>query len=594
MAGIFKNIGKVFLSWLGITLALLVVANIFNFLLGTTNIEYQRSEKLLPIALSMALTMLLFADKRNYLQRIFALGLFYCNIFLILYLTHSHIHFKHICETVALNFCLANFILLLALLVDKFKWKKIIVGISAVICFLPAAVFWFYYFIYQTVFSVDGIIAVMQTNITEAGEYISDHVNLYIWALLIIGVFLYCVLINKLTDLSLKANKYFVVVVMVLSAVSGSITVHNIYRDPIEDFCAIQKSYGDILANKDKRAEAVKANLIFNPQHKGVYILVIGESHNKLYTSLYGYDKDSTPWLRSMQKNPNFIFFNEAYANYSQTVQSLTYALTLKNQYNNLEFKDAPTLLEIAKEAGYKVVWLSNQGKYGIYDIGITMIANSADESYWVNNDQLKIKNNNINDNSYDENILPVLKNIKFTDKMLVIIHLYGNHSKYEARYPKEFDKFKDIKDEGVRTYVNSVYYNDYIMKEIVNYAKNIPDFKGLVYFSDHAEAVNEGEHSATNYKPDMVCIPMYMYFSDSYIKTYPQEIADLRSNADHIFTNDLIANTMLSVMHLRLKNYYEPENDIGSSKYNRDTARFRTLHGKFFITDWRNLKTWE
>lgn len=47
------------------------------------------------------------------------------------------------------------------------------------------------------------------------------------------------------------------------------------------------------------------------------------------------------------------------------------------------------------------------------------------------------------------------------------------------------------------------------------------------------------------------------------------------------VFTNDLLFNTVLSVMNIRLEGLYEAENDLASPSYNADPARFRTLYGK-------------
>lgn len=146
---VLVNILKTTVWWIGIFLALFVLANGINLLLGATAIEYRRCEKLLPVALSMALTMFLFADKKGYLKKIFALGLLYSNALLILFLTQSQILFKTMCETIAFNFSIANFILLLSVLLADFRWKKAVVGFSGVVCFLPSAIFWAYYSIYQ-------------------------------------------------------------------------------------------------------------------------------------------------------------------------------------------------------------------------------------------------------------------------------------------------------------------------------------------------------------------------------------------------------------------------------------------------------------
>mgnify|MGYP006960870347 CR=1 FL=1 len=46
-------------------------------------------------------------------------------------------------------------------------------------------------------------------------------------------------------------------------------------------------------------------------------------------------------------------------------------------------------------------------------------------------------------------------------------------------------------------------------------------------------------------------------------------------------FTNDLIFNTLMGIMHIRANDFYEPENDISSSAYDTNASRFMTLYGK-------------
>lgn len=541
----------------------------------------------------MVLSSYLFKDKKLYWRKISLLGLFYSNTLLILILSKSQILFKTLCETFAFNLAIANFLLVLSLALANCKFRKLTIGLLGIIAFIPSGIFWAYYSIYGTAFSTDSLMAIMQTNTTETLEYISHYVNIYTIFLLIIGLISTYLVTIKCTASNNKTHKVFASLCVVFSIISGYTSFNNFLTGPVVDCYLIQKMYGNVIANKDKRQNIIKQNLIFNPNNKGIYILVIGESHNKLYTSAYGYPLDTTPWLKSMEHNPNFLLFQNAYSNYTQTVQTLSYSLTLKNQYNNIYQEDAPTLIEIAKAAGFKTVWLSNQGKFSIWDSAISIIANDVDESQWVNNTELRVHSTQDDSAaSYDGKLIDSLKNVPLTDKMLIIIHLYGSHQTYKDRYPASFNKFTDTKDPEIRDYINSIYYNDYVMSEIVNYAKTMPYFQGLVYFSDHSEAVNHGGHSATNYRPDMVCIPMYMYFSNKYIKEYPQEFINLKEHRDATFTNDLITNTMLSIMQLQVKNYYEPENDLGNTQYNGDFQRFRTLHGKVPLTDWHTLTT--
>ena len=54
-----------------------------------------------------------------------------------------------------------------------------------------------------------------------------------------------------------------------------------------------------------------------------------------------------------------------------------------------------------------------------------------------------------------------------------------------------------------------------------------------------------------------------------------------LQNHTSAYFTNDLIFNTLMGIMHIRANDFYESENDISSSAYDTNASRFMTLYGK-------------
>ena len=83
-------------------------------------------------------------------------------------------------------------------------------------------------------------------------------------------------------------------------------------------------------------------------EEKGVYVLIIGESQNRLHMNAYGYERNTTPWLTAQSENTNFLFFSHAFSCHTHTVPVLTYALTAKNQYNEQKLEDAVSIIEMA------------------------------------------------------------------------------------------------------------------------------------------------------------------------------------------------------------------------------------------------------
>jgi hypothetical protein len=302
--------------------------------------------------------------------------------------------------------------------------------------------------------------------------------------------------------------------------------------------------------------------------------------------SAYVYNKKTTPWLDSMEKEKNFIKFENAYSCHTHTVPVLTYALTSKNQYNNVDVSNAISILDVAKATDMQTVWLSNQVHYGGWDTPVSVIADTAQQQRWINHNFGK----SLYTTFYDIELIKKLKSIKLYDNMLIVIHLMGNHFLYKDRYPKDFDIFKD-KNSTIAEYDNSILYNDYVVKNIFETMKEIPNFKALIYFADHADAVDQNlVHEASQYVPNMTYIPFYVFLSNSYIKNNKEIYINLCNNKNCFWTNDLIFDLLLGIVNIKIPEMYEQENDISNKNYNNNINRFRTLNSKPITTDF-NIK---
>lgn len=167
----------------------------------------------------------------------------------------------------------------------------------------------------------------------------------------------------------------------------------------------MQKNYAK---NAQKRMDLLKDSVSSNDD--GVFVLVIGESENKNFMSVYGYQKPTTPYLNRLKNSKNAIFFSEAHSNYVNTVHALVYALSAKNQYENMDEDLAPTLIETAKAAGFSVYWLSNQVKFGACGENVSKISIPADEKIFTSDFDSKEK--------FDESLLEPLKSLNLAKNL--------------------------------------------------------------------------------------------------------------------------------------------------------------------------------
>jgi len=331
--------------------------------------------------------------------------------------------------------------------------------------------------------------------------------------------------------------------------------------------------------NKKKRIQRLNAlgTLPVLPGHKGIYVLVIGESETRNHMSAYGYQRETTPWLTQFAKDPGTLLFKNPYSNHTHTVPVLTYALSEKNQYNQVPLAKAYSLIEIANAAGFDTYWISNQERYGAWDTPVAEIASTAKHQVWLNGEV----GANIKTAYLDEELPIKTPDLKNVENALIVFHLMGEHLTYADRYPAVYQKFDESgtkRDE----YDNAVLYTDFVLSRIYDLVKDNPHFQGLIYFSDHGEEPDLGKgHESTKFTNQMSRIPFVAHFSDSYRSANPALFETLKGQENDYWTNDLVYNFMTEIMGIQSFPVNEPNLTLGNPAYDRTKDNVRTLHGE-------------
>ncbi len=222
-----------------------------------------------------------------------------------------------------------------------------------------------------------------------------------------------------------------------------------------------------------------------------VVFLIWGESTNADYLSLYGKsrfinDFKSTPKLEKIASKEKHKFtILKAISGGCNTVGSTALFFNLLNEPTNKKSKQ--DLFALAKKNGYKTYLLSAQE---------TCL---FEEKIVRNIDQIVSKDTHIAlPRSYKDDYL--LKQIKKLDlskgKHFIVIQFRSVHEQYHANYArhKEYKHFKknskdDRKTASRKTYINNVLYLDYLLSEVINFAKkNNADY--IIHTSDHGEFI--------------------------------------------------------------------------------------------------------
>lgn len=489
--------------------------------------------------------------------------------------------------TIALGITSIFYLMMFLLRRINVSVPKIFEGIQFVVL-LPYLLNLGYALVEKDCVTADSLIAVYQTNINEIGEFLKSTAPLYVYfiaifALLLIFAFLITTLKASYIKGASDGRKETISIVLAFLCI-GVIcnkTFHDSYfariiRDSKGYLRSVQyyNAYRFDVNGKPKYIEATSSY----PGDE-TFLVIIGESQNRKHMSAYGYSRDTTPWLAAQRANDNFVIMENGYACNTLTMLALSQALTEKSQYNHKALDKSYSLIDIAKAAGFKTYWISNQAQYGSDNTPITLIANCADEKIWLNSDSSA-------SSSYDEKVLPALSSINSKGKKVIFIHLYGNHWEYNHRYPhEEYGKFDNSNYAGkvvdlqkLNAYDNSMYYNDCVTEKIFQYAKQNWNVSSIAYFSDHGEAVvSNNKHIPSKYEDDMGTVPVYFYFSDEYIKAHPAIVARTKKNKDIYFTNDMMYDALLDLWGITTP-YYNAKENFLSNEYGYGAGKLLIL----------------
>ncbi len=441
-------------------------------------------------------------------------------------------------------------------------------------------------------FDYDAIIAVCQTNFSEAAGYFRrlQHRYLLVFAALV-GFALLCLsFVYSIARVEIKISKNALVWRVCLGLFSalffGAILILGQSRIYSSNLLKLLSSPGAYFYENWKFKNArenyerfIQEKLSGESQSgiDGVFVLMIGESLNKHYMEIYGYAKHSTtPFQKEMQEADSIIVFEHAYSPYAQTIRCLSYMLTNQNQYENkqLPLRNAISLFDIAKYNGFQTRWFSAQGAAVLMDSPIAVIAQSADDIF-----NLPEVRATLNHAPTDWDLLQFFPD-QLHSRELIVIQLLGSHYPYERCYPPGYLKNSDLSN-----YEKSVHYNDMVVQHITSYFRE----RGaavICYLSDHSEDVDSGighDPRPGVFNQLMTEIPLWLYIAPEFLdkKENAPLAAKLQRLPSRVITTDLLFDFFLGLMQID-SSFTAPKNNILEDHYflNKDNAY--TLGGTY------------
>ena len=319
-------------------------------------------------------------------------------------------------------------------------------------------------------------------------------------------------------------------------------------------------------------------------------MFVIGESFNKHHTPLY--EKDylpTTPLLMQQQQKGNLVVYTDAVAPFNFTSNAFKYMFSTWDEESEDEWTRHTLFPAVFKKAGYCVDFYTNQfamAQTDMWDFAGGTVFNHHGLS------ELQFTHRNPDIFDYDGELL---RELPPTDSLtvqptLLIVHLRGQHVKYDNRYPQTYAKFTPNDEKtpfGGQTgreiaahYDNATLYNDAVVNTVFEMLKNTDGIG--IFLSDHGEEVYDwrDKYARTNERtitPEVARyqyeIPLMFYMTDTFKVRHPDVAEVVTTSANRPFISSDLCHLLFYLGGISIADYQEKRN-ILSPQYDKTRKR--------------------
>ena len=416
----------------------------------------------------------------------------------------------------------------------------------------------------KTGFSYDMVGIILATNKQEAGEFVRTFLDfdIVLWFILCVCVILVIYRIADYYSFIGYKIRYLLLFVVIAGYYATLVQKSSnwgriFFLKPLlfmsyELPPSLKQYYSDL--NLEVDSTKVPDNIC----------IIIGESFSKGHSSLYGYEKDTNPKLRELEKDSSLVVYKHVTSPGTHTIESLQMFMSTLgvDESQQKKWYEYTTLIEMLSKSGYKTHWISNQSQKGVYDNVASRYAELCDTSIFVNS----FSGTNVK--THDEMILPALLSLKIENRNVYFIHLMGSHYEFDKRYPITFGifqqddymKYPKHQRYNLATYDNSIRYNDSIVNEIIRYFKNKEAI--AYYFSDHGlDIYNSSEdyvgHATGNAESVKagIQIPFIVWMSKEYLNNHRTDYDKIRQRSDSTFNMRIFSKLLIEDVGIKCQN---------------------------------------
>ena len=472
-------------------------------------------------------------------------------------------------------------------------------------------------FFYHSNFTIYVILLLFETNVQESTEFVHAalaHPGTWYAAAITILTGVAAYYLARLSRKPFKYKKTLAFVAFALVAWSGIRQVsayYKLYRCfssastvvcndtrfiPHLNTPFVRLAYGAAFnmatsAELDVLEKTVAATTVDSCSYRcPLIVLVIGESFNKHHTPLY--EKDylpTTPLLMQQQEKGNLVVYTDAVAPFNFTSNAFKYMFSTWDEESGDEWTRHTLFPAVFKKAGYCVDFYTNQfamAQTDMWDFAGGTVFNHHGLS------ELQFTHRNPDIFDYDGELL---RELPPTDSLtaqptLLIVHLRGQHVKYDNRYPQAYAKFTPNDEKtpfGGETgreiaahYDNATLYNDAVVNTVFEMLKNTDGIG--IFLSDHGEEVYDwrDKYERTNERtitPEVARyqyeIPLMFYMTDTFKVRHPDVAEAVTTSADRPFISSDLCHLLFYLGGISIADYQEKRN-ILSPQYDKTRKR--------------------
>ncbi|MEG0795871.1 MAG: lipid A phosphoethanolamine transferase [Odoribacter sp.] len=429
-----------------------------------------------------------------------------------------------------------------------------------------------FYLFGESVIAVDMFLNLATTNVTEASELLNN-----LWPAIILVCIIYiptillaAIACKRKTLLPPAFRKKMVFIGLVVALFSYGLTFTATNRNtgsykltqevyPVNVYYnlhfAIQKWQRSMLYPFTSNHFKFNAKKETPIDKREIYILVVGEAGRAINWSLWGYERETNPLL---SQTPGIITYKDAITQANATHKSVPLILSAASAEEFDLLYQQKSILQAFKEAGFTTLFFSNQTP------NRTFTDYFAAEADYHQNIRPASTGGIYTQNNYDDQLIPLCRHYidSLSDNLFIVLHTYGSHFNYNARYPRNFAHFQpdnatevEVKNRQqlINAYDNSIRYTDYFLHSLISLLDSTGSCAALYYSPDHGEDMLDDHrkrflHASPHPTYYQLHIPLLFWFSNCYRTLFPMKYATAKAHCTQPVSTRIAFHSMLDI----------------------------------------------